>query len=1482
MNDLFGWLVLLLIAVFAAPIVCVVLVVKQSERLTALAAHNEALRAELLELAERLDRYRREAPGRPAQSERPRPSAEDARQDEEVPVPAAAMPASATPPGEAPDVLRLDFDIPGLEEAVAAEKSAAPPGEAPDVPCLDLDIPGLEEAAAGKKPVAPPGEAPDAPRLDLDIPGLEEEASAAKKPAAPPAPLSPEALPAYASAPRPGDRGRAAASGASYDPAAKVPAKAVEPAEPGFLEHVFVLGKNWLLGGNTLLRVGVLLLFTGLAFLLRYASERFALPVEYRYIGVALSALTLLALGWRLRLKKPAYGLTLQGAGIAVLYLTTFAAMRLHPLLSPGAAMTLLVLVTLCSAILAVAQDALVLAMVAVLGGFAAPILTSTGGGNHVTLFSYFALLNAGIMLIAWFKAWRVLNLIGFAGTFGIGFAWGLESYTPERFDSTEPFLLLFFLMYVGIGLMFTRRKLLEAADAPAGGERKTWLRWSVEQTDYIDGTLMFGPPLLGFGLQCAMIEPIAPEYGTAFSALALGLFYTALAFFLRGRAMANRVGLLIEVYLALGVIFGTLAIPLALDARWTSAAWAVEGAGVYWIGTRQSRRLARAFALLLMAGSALFYCRDLSPGAETLLAGSPLGAAMLGAAFLFCHRLLRGVPRKRLTDWEAPGLTALPVLGLGFLYLIAPLCFAQDFTAIAWALAGLATFLAGLRLASNSFLFCAVGVQLLAGLLLIFDLRLGADTLLTGFTPGAAVLGACLLGCYLALRRSPAAESEAFQKEQPALAIFGLGFLYLTAPLCFAQDFTAIAWALAGLATLFAGLRLDSRRFIFCAIDVQLLAGLLLILDLRLGSATLLTGFALGAAVLGACMLGCYLMLRHHPAKEPMLAVLGLGFLYLTAPLCFAQDFTTIAWALAGLATLLAGLRLASKPFLFCALGVQLLGGVLFLFYLSPGAQGQVLASGGKGLVIAASIGLALIASAVLAQRDAQARKNRPLLTTLDVALLSGLTLLNLAALFVLDWMRASAVWAGSGLLILWLGLAFRQRLAFCFGFFLEAFAGAVYLYHWPVFGYAAGGPPPLAHSGFWTSAALALAALAGAWRLWRVGDRVQVHRPEQFTPWQLLSLSNLLLLWSLGWWVWSIVSETARVAARADAGVIVLLALSASAVPWMLLARREKWLNLARACLLPLAAAALVLLYGESSLLAWPAAWIWPLFFAAHFLILRRLADLLPKPLSACAHVLGCWLLIGVLSLTAHDLMIELADTRNAWRWLGWALAPALWLLLAASERRGRWPLTAFPRAYRLYASLPVAAGLMLWFWCANLVSNGASAPLPWLPLVNPLELGLLIALATVWRWSQRRLPELGLSAPALRRGLQVLAGLSILALLTLTVCRTAHHWGGVPFHSAGLSGSMAVQAGLSLVWTCYALALMIAGNRLGQRGAWIAGAALVGVVVVKLFFVELGDSGSLARIVSFIGVGVLLLIVGYFSPLPPRAAARKEGAS
>ncbi len=118
----------------------------------------------------------------------------------------------------------------------------------------------------------------------------------------------------------------------------------------------------------------------------------------------------------------------------------------------------------------------------------------------------------------------------------------------------------------------------------------------------------------------------------------------------------------------------------------------------------------------------------------------------------------------------------------------------------------------------------------------------------------------------------------------------------------------------------------------------------------------------------------------------------------------------------------------------------------------------------------------------------------------------------------------------------------------------------------------------------------------------------------------------------------------------------------------------RCASWRELALLCLALVPVALLALAsawrfdyqpFGEFGWLAWP------LLFATHLLSLRRLAPLLPAKALSVAHVLGCWLLLGVLALELRYLFALLAEQYNAWRWLGWALVPSAYLLLVAGGR-------------------------------------------------------------------------------------------------------------------------------------------------------------------------------------------------------------------
>ena len=371
--------------------------------------------------------------------------------------------------------------------------------------------------------------------------------------------------------------------------------------------------RQFLLGGNAVVRVGIIILFFGVAFLLRYMAEHARVPIEWRLAGIGTGGVALLAVGWRLRTARAGYALALQGGGVGIVYLTVFAALRLYALLSPAVAFPVLVAMAVLSGVLAVMQDSLALALIGVVGGFLAPVLASSGEGSHVVLFSYFALLNGGIVAMAWFKAWRPLNLVGFVFTFGIATAWGVLRYRPELFGSTEPFLVLFFLFYLAIAVLFT-------------------VRQPVQLTGYVDGTLVFVTPIMVFTLQASLLRGrLVP---LAYSAVAMSAVYLTVAWRVwRRRAVSQ--ALLAEAFVAIGVALLTVAVPLALSAHWNVAAWALEGAALVWIGCRQGRGRARvAGATLLLACGLIAATQfDVGAGQVTLPLSDYAGVALLGVA---------------------------------------------------------------------------------------------------------------------------------------------------------------------------------------------------------------------------------------------------------------------------------------------------------------------------------------------------------------------------------------------------------------------------------------------------------------------------------------------------------------------------------------------------------------------------------------------------------------------------------------------------------------------------------------------------------------------------------------------------------------------------------------------------------------------------------------------------------------------------------
>jgi uncharacterized membrane protein len=766
---------------------------------------------------------------------------------------------------------------------------------------------------------------------------------------------------------------------------------------------------TWLTGGNALTRIGVIILFFGVAFLLKYFAEHFTISIEVRLAAVAAFGIALSLLGVRVAGSRPGYGLSLQGAGAGILYLTTYAAFQPYGVLPASVAVVLLIAVSALTVFLAVRHDSQPLAGLAIAGGFVAPILVG-GNAGPLALFGYFAILNVAIFALAWWKSWRALNVVGFVFTFVLGILWGSEFYAPEHYTTVQPFLVLFFALYVAIPI-------------------RNLLRGTAPPKDPVDGLLVFGVPIVGFALQAALVEN--HRYGAALSAVALSLVYALLYTATRARTEPG-FGLLSRAYAALAIIFATIAVPFALDDHYTAALWAVEGAGVYWIGVKQDTRFARAFAILVEIGAGVvFVLADVSGADDPLFANA-----------FFAGALLIGVS----------GLVMA-------------------------------------RIADN------------------------ADEI---FTAGERAL---------------------------VPALFGWGVLW---------------WLAAG--------------------GVELV--------------------------------------RQLP--EPL------------------EAHAVLAWVTAGVALALAGAPALRWPRLASAAAVLL-----------------------PAMAIAAFIDFHLARTTLVAW---------------------GFVVWPCA--WIVHWWGLHA------------GEALNQR---------------------------AGDPK---------YAAVDVDAFLNA-----------AH-----------SVSAVAL--------------TAQIA-------------------WEL----SEWV-------------------GRST----PDYTTW----------------------TPCA-----------------------------------AALPAIAYLAFVAHRRGNasWPFADRFRAYAIGAGTPIAGFLVLWFFLVNLFNPGDPSPLPYLPLANPLDVTLALALWVCAKWAKRfeALPE---------RSLYQWLGAGIFVALNGVVLRTAHHWLDVPWRLSALLASKPLQAALTLTWTLTALTAMVLATRRGQRMLWMLGAALLAAVVAKLFLVDLGSLSGLPRVVAFLGVGVLLLVIGFVSPLPPAA--------
>src|SRR6185437_5050887 len=210
------------------------------------------------------------------------------------------------------------------------------------------------------------------------------------------------------------------------------------------------------IGSQWLNRIAIVTLLVGTSYGLKLAIDYGWLgPIARVVIGIIAGAALVL---WSERFRAKgfaAFSYSLKAVGSGVLYLSLWAAFRAfdHPLISAPLALCLMILVTGWNAFMAWAQDSELLAAYAIAGGFATPLLLSTGGNHEIFLFTYILAIDLATIALVRLRGWPRLLLGAFPLTVGYYIGWYGEFYHLDAMGVTLLFLTLFFLVFASVAL---------------------------------------------------------------------------------------------------------------------------------------------------------------------------------------------------------------------------------------------------------------------------------------------------------------------------------------------------------------------------------------------------------------------------------------------------------------------------------------------------------------------------------------------------------------------------------------------------------------------------------------------------------------------------------------------------------------------------------------------------------------------------------------------------------------------------------------------------------------------------------------------------------------------------------------------------------------------------------------------------------------------------------------------------------------------
>ena len=344
------------------------------------------------------------------------------------------------------------------------------------------------------------------------------------------------------------------------------------------------------IGENLINKIGILILVLGISYFVKYAIDKDWINEPAR-VGIGILAGTLiLTLAHKLQKKYTSFSSVLVAGAIAVFYFTIAIAFHEYKLFNQTVAFIIMVLITAFSCLISLSYNKMELAILSLIGGFSVPFMISTGSGNYVVLFSYITILDIGILALAYFKKWNLVNILAFVFTNLLFGGWLITEINTEapHYLGALIFAFVFYLIFVITNIINNVRT--------KGALEKVQLAILA-----INSFIFYG-----FGM--LILSNYHPELSGLFTAIlaSLNLVY---AWFLFKKFGLDKTA----VYLLIGLTltFITLAIPVQFKGNYITLFWAAEAALLMWLAKKSQIKSYRFASVLVQGLMLISLCID-------------------------------------------------------------------------------------------------------------------------------------------------------------------------------------------------------------------------------------------------------------------------------------------------------------------------------------------------------------------------------------------------------------------------------------------------------------------------------------------------------------------------------------------------------------------------------------------------------------------------------------------------------------------------------------------------------------------------------------------------------------------------------------------------------------------------------------------------------------------------------------------------------